>query len=91
MGFQLNHTLSESGGVSRGICFYDELQHLTDIGGIEVLALGSDFDGISGQLEVASPLDFEKLYNELYRRGFTSSDIEKFSHGNAERILREVL
>ncbi len=69
----------------------DHIQHLTDIGGIEVLALGSDFDGISGQLEVASPLDFEKLYNELYRRGFTSSDIEKFSHGNAERILREVL
>jgi choline kinase len=31
VGFELDHTLSESGGVSRGICHYDEHQHLTDV------------------------------------------------------------
>lgn len=31
IGFELDHTLSESGGVSRGICFYDENQDLTAI------------------------------------------------------------
>ena len=61
------------------------------IGGIDIIALGSDFDGISGELEVASPLDFEKLYRELQNRGFSDDDIEKFSHANAERILKEVL
>ena len=31
VGFELDHTLSESGGVSRGICHYDEAQHLTNV------------------------------------------------------------
>lgn len=31
VGFELDNTLSESGGVSRGICHYDAEQHLTDV------------------------------------------------------------
>ena len=31
VGFELDHTLSESGGVSRGICHYDADGHLTDV------------------------------------------------------------
>lgn len=31
VGFELDHTLSESGGVSRGICHYDGNLHLTDV------------------------------------------------------------
>jgi len=31
VGFELDHTLSESGGVSRGICHYDSQLHLTDV------------------------------------------------------------
>lgn len=69
----------------------DHVQHMADVGGTDIIALGSDFDGIGGELEVAYPTDFTKLYDELTRRGFTAADIEKFSHGNAERILKDVL
>ncbi len=31
VGFELDNTLSESGGVSRGICHYDSEQHLTKV------------------------------------------------------------
>lgn len=31
IGFELDHTLSESGGVSRGICHYDADKHLTGV------------------------------------------------------------
>ncbi len=31
VGFELDNTLSESGGVSRGICHYDEELHLSDV------------------------------------------------------------
>ena len=31
VGFELDHTLSESGGVSRGICHYDSEGHLTEV------------------------------------------------------------
>lgn len=85
VGYGIHDKLSS---VTR-IC--DHIQHLVKIGGIDIIALGSDFDGISGELEVASPLDFEKLYRELQNRGFSDDDIEKFSHANAERILKEVL
>ncbi len=69
----------------------DHVAHMYQVGGVGVIALGSDFDGISGELEVASPIDFEKLYRELSRRGFRDSEIAQFAHGNGERFLRETL
>lgn len=44
VGFELNNTLSESGGVSRGICAYDADQHLTDI--VEHLNIMKESDGV---------------------------------------------
>ena len=69
----------------------DHVQHIATIAGIETVALGSDWDGIRGDLEVSSPLDIYTIFDELSRRGFSDDAIEKFAHGNAERILRDVL
>lgn len=44
VGFELDHTLSESGGVSRGICHYDAENHLTDV--VEHLNIVMDPDGV---------------------------------------------
>ena len=44
VGFALDNTLSESGGVSRGICSYDEGQHLTDV--VEHLDIKKEEDGM---------------------------------------------
>ena len=44
VGFELDHTLSESGGVSRGICHYDTENHLTDV--VEHLNIVMDPDGV---------------------------------------------
>ncbi|MBQ6243892.1 MAG: nucleotidyltransferase [Bacteroidales bacterium] len=44
VGFELDHTLSESGGVSRGICHYDAEQHLTNV--VEHLNIQKDADGV---------------------------------------------
>ena len=44
VGFELDHTLSESGGVSRGICHYDAEKHLTDV--VEHLNIAKDADGV---------------------------------------------
>ena len=47
IGFELDNTLSESGGVSRGICHYDAKRHLTDI--VEHLNIIADAEGnVSG-------------------------------------------
>ena len=44
VGFELDHTLSESGGVSRGVCHYDAENHLTDV--VEHLNIVMDPDGV---------------------------------------------
>ena len=44
VGFELDNTLSESGGVSRGICSYDAEGHLTDIA--EHLNILREEDGV---------------------------------------------
>ncbi len=43
VGFELDHTLSEYGKVSRGICSYDKDLHLTDVA--EHLNVGKEADG----------------------------------------------
>ena len=44
VGFELDHTLSESGGVSRGICHYDSDRQLTGI--VEHLDIRKGEDGV---------------------------------------------
>lgn len=44
VGFELDHTLSESGGVSRGICHYDASNILTDV--VEHLNIIKGADGV---------------------------------------------
>lgn len=44
VGFELDNTLSESGGVSRGVCFYDKDNILTGI--VEHLNIAKEADGI---------------------------------------------
>lgn len=44
VGFELQNTLSEKGGVSRGICFYDDKLQLTDV--VECLNVKVEPDGV---------------------------------------------
>lgn len=67
------------------------LKHVLKTGGEDILALGSDLDGISGALEISNPLEFEKLFMRMKREGFTENQIEKLQYKNAERIIKEVL
>lgn len=85
----IGETVTSTDSTVARIC--DHIQHISNLAGIEAVGLGSDWDGIRGNLEVASPLDVHKIFEELARRGFTESQIEKFAYGNAERIIKETL
>lgn len=67
------------------------LRHMIKIGGIESVALGSDFDGIDTNLELKDcsymPLFAEKLEN----LGFTYSEIEHIFYKNVLRYYKESL
>lgn len=69
----------------------EHIGHIRNVGGIDMIALGSDFDGIEHNLELYDCSRLPLLEAELRRRRFTDGDIEKIFHGNALRLLREFL
>lgn len=98
--------LAEVGGVT-GINFFSKflghdgmgsmeqilhhIKHIKSIGGIEVLALGSDFDGFGGASGVRTCEDFTKLIAALEDAGYTGEEIDKITYKNALRVLHDVL
>ena len=65
--------------------------HIRDIGGEDVLALGTDFDGIQPTLEIEDASQMDKLVQGLLKGGFSEDQVEKVFYGNAERYLGEYL
>ena len=68
-----------------------QLRHMVNIGGEDCAAIGTDFDGIHGSLEISSPEKMQLLFQAMENSGFTAEQIEKIAHRNAERVIREVL
>ena len=67
------------------------MKHMRQIGGIGCIGLGSDFDGIGGELEMSSGADLPLLEQEMRKEGFTQSEIEAVFYKNVLRVYREVL
>ena len=65
--------------------------YIRNVGGIDCLGLGSDFDGIEGDLEMPDASYLPMLEAELRRQHFTEDEIEKIFFRNAMRVLKEVL
>ena len=64
-------------------------RYITDVGGIEVLGLGSDFDGCDNDFSDCSKIHF--LEDELKKQNFTSSEIDKIFYQNVLRVYKDVL
>jgi membrane dipeptidase len=65
--------------------------HLLQVGGEDCIALGTDFDGIGGTVEVDSPTKMPLLFHALKKQGLTERQLDKFAWGNAMRVLKETL
>ncbi len=63
------------------------VKHMLNVGGEDVLALGSDFDGIGGKLEIDGPDKFPILEEALHKAGLSYSTIEKMYFKNILRLL----
>ncbi len=66
-------------------------KHIGDVGGVEVLGLGSDFDGIDTHEELPGAQSMEKLWEALKDAGFAESQLDKIFRGNVLRVYRETL
>lgn len=70
----------------------NHIKHIINIGGSEVVALGTDFDGIDAKgLEIDNIGDMDKLLTALNDAGFSDDIIEKIFYKNALRVIKEVM
>lgn len=65
--------------------------HEKKVAGVDVIALGTDFDGFDGQLEIDGPDKMVLLKDALVNAGFTVSEVEQIMYGNVMRVFRETL
>ena len=70
----------------------DHIDHIAKVAGVDHVGLGSDFDGVEGQLPegMDSPADLPKITAELMKRGYSAEDCRKILGGNLIRVFREV-
>jgi membrane dipeptidase len=70
----------------------DHIDHIVKVAGIDHVGLGSDFDGVDGQLPegIDSPADLPKITAALMARGYSAEDCKKILGGNLLRVFAEV-
>lgn len=69
------------------------LIHMRDVGGIDCVALGADFDGCPPgfRMSIQGPQEYPVLADAMLRHGFSESEVEKVFYKNVERVIRECL
>ncbi|MCA1619372.1 MAG: dipeptidase [Acidobacteria bacterium] len=68
----------------------DHVDRVVELAGVEHVALGSDFDGITATPEgLSSVAELPNLTAELLRRGYTADDVTKILGGNVLRVMEE--
>lgn len=67
------------------------IEHIAKVGGIDVISLGSDFDGIGNKVEINDASEMGKLAWTLHKKDFSDDDIEKIFNKNALRVIRDVM
>jgi membrane dipeptidase len=70
----------------------DHIDHIAKVAGVDHVGLGSDFDGVDGQLPegIDSVADLSKITAALMERGYSAEDCRKILGGNLLRVFREV-
>lgn len=98
--------IADKGGII-GLNFYSEflgdrnrssidqivahMKHIRNVGGNEVLAIGSDYDGIDCELEIENCGNIEMLFHRLKKEGFNEEEIDQIRYKNGMRVIKDIL
>ncbi len=69
----------------------EHMKYIKNIGGVQCMGLGSDFDGITCQLEMKDASCLPMLERAMRNAGFTSSEIEDVFYKNVLRVYKDIL
>lgn len=90
VGVNFYGTFLQDSGICSAEVIAEHLRHIVNVGGIDIAALGSDFDGMSCEMELAGCQDMPLLLPALEKAGFTSGEIDAICYKNAERVLKNI-
>lgn len=77
--------------ISRVTDIIRHMKHIVNVGGIGVLGLGSDFDGISDELEIRDCSKMDILVDAMHKAGFLPSQVDCILFKNLKRVFRDIL
>lgn len=69
----------------------NHVKHIKKIGGIEVIGLGSDFDGIECKVEIEDASKMQILAEKMKKEGFTENEVEHIFYKNVLNLFKEIL
>lgn len=78
-------------GQSTAACIARHARYITNLGGMDCLGLGSDFDGFAGETELSDCSMLYLLEEALRKQGFSSGEIDKIFYRNVLRLYQELL
>ena len=77
------------------MCYLEDIlkhmKHVVNVGGIECLGLGSDFDGIPTEVEWENAGRMEFVLDGMKKAGFSSAECDKICRENVLRLYKECL
>ncbi len=91
MGINFCSAFLDGSNLSKVSSIVEHIKYVKNLAGIDVLALGADYDGIGCDLEIS---DISKMYlleDALKKEGFTSDEIDRIFYKNALRVYKEVV
>lgn len=72
-------------------CVIEHIKYIKALVGVDVIALGSDFDGIDPNIEMKDASLMPLLISQLEKEGFTKEEIDKITYKNALRVFKQNL
>ena len=64
-------------------------KHIVNVGGIECLGLGSDFDGIPTNENIPNATYMPQIYDRMKKAGFSENDLDNIFYKNVLRVYKD--
>ena len=86
-----NRELNDENKESKIQYMIEHIEHIINVGGEDCVCIGTDFDGIHGNLEIDSVSKMPLLFEKMNAYGFKYDFIEKFAYKNAYRTIKDII
>lgn len=89
VGINLHQQFLSDTGEGKEEDVYRHIDRMLELGGENVIACGSDFDGADIHPSLNTPVKYAKLAEQMLKRGIKEAVVDKIFFENAERFFRE--